>query len=195
MNTDRTKLKAYISGVYPMADQRLDVVANCFKYKEVSKHEFLLEEAKYCKLYYFLEEGFARAYTFNTDGEEVTIAFYSSNQIVCELYSFFKLVPAKESIQTLTDCKVWYLTYDEVQHAFHTYPFFREFGRSILVNAYAGLKLRMLAVLQQTAEKRYAELLENTPEIFRHAPLKYIASYLGITDTSLSRIRKEVAGN
>ena len=142
----------------------------------------------------FLEEGFARAYTYNTAGEEITIAFYPQNQVICELYSFFKLVPAKESIQTLTDCKVWYLTYDAVQHAFHTYPFFREFGRTLLVNAYAQLKLRMLSALQETADKRYAKLIETNKEIFRHAQLKHVASYLGITDTSLSRIRKEFAG-
>jgi hypothetical protein len=70
-------------------------------------------------------------------------------------------------------------------------PEFREFGRTILVNAYAQLKQRMLAMIQETAEQRYAYLLQTNPDIFQHAPLKNIATYLGITDTSLSRIRKE----
>ena len=72
-------------------------------------------------------------------------------------------------------------------------PEFREFGRTILVNAYAQLKQRMLAMIQETAEQRYASLLQSSPDIFQFVPLKNIATYLGITDTSLSRIRKEFA--
>ena len=74
-------------------------------------------------------------------------------------------------------------------------PEFREFGRSILVNAYAQLKQRMLGMIQQSAEERYAYLLQTNPDIFQHAALKNIATYLGVTDTSLSRIRKEFAKN
>jgi CRP-like cAMP-binding protein len=74
---------------------------------------------------------------------------------------------------------------------FHSLPEFRDFGRSILVKGFAALKSRVLSMITETAEERYAQLLKNNPEIFQHAPLKIIASYLGVTDTSLSRIRKE----
>jgi len=74
---------------------------------------------------------------------------------------------------------------------FHELYEFREFGRHILVKGFAALKSRMLSMITETAEERYAGLLKTNPEIFQHAPLKTIASYLGITDTSLSRIRKE----
>ncbi|HEY0751463.1 MAG TPA: Crp/Fnr family transcriptional regulator, partial [Chitinophagaceae bacterium] len=74
----------------------------------------------------------------------------------------------------------------------HSIPEFREFGRSILVRGFSNLKLRMLSMITETAEQRYASLLQHNPEIFQYAPLKYIASYLGITDSSLSRIRKDI---
>lgn len=78
-----------------------------------------------------------------------------------------------------------------MQQSFHAMPEFREFGRLKLVNSYSILKQRMLSALQETAEQRYTDLINSSPEIFQHVPLKFIASYLGIADTSLSRIRKE----
>jgi hypothetical protein len=75
---------------------------------------------------------------------------------------------------------------------FHSVPEFRDFGRSILVKGFASLKTRMLSMITETAEERYASLLQNNPDVFQYAPLKQIASYLGITDTSLSRIRKDM---
>jgi CRP-like cAMP-binding protein len=114
-------------------------------------------------------------------------------QVVFEVTSFFNRVPSKENIQALTDCSGWFITYDQLNHFFHALPEFREFGRSILVKGFAALKTRMLSMITETAEERYAYLLQTAPELFQVVPLKYIASYLGITDTSLSRIRKEFA--
>jgi CRP-like cAMP-binding protein len=84
------------------------------------------------------------------------------------------------------------ITFEQLNHLFHSLPEFREFGRRILVRGYAALKARMLSMITDTAEERYEKLLQSNPEVFQHAALKHIASYLGITDTSLSRIRKEL---
>jgi len=91
----------------------------------------------------------------------------------------------------LCDCKGWFITFDQLQLLFHSIYEFREFGRSVLVQGYISLKQRMLSQINESAETRYANLLNNNPEIFQNAPLKNIATYLGITNTSLSRIRKE----
>ena len=168
-----------------------ELIANHFSYRSFGKNELLLKEGRYCNEYYFLENGFIRSFTHDLEGNDITTAFYSKNQVVCELFSFFKRIPARENFETLTTCDTWYLTFDQLQTVFHAMPLFREFGRTILVNSYANLKSRMLSGLHQTAEERYADLLHNNPEIFQFAPLKQIATYLGITDTSLSRIRKE----
>lgn len=84
------------------------------------------------------------------------------------------------------------INYDYLQTCFHTIPEFREFGRMMIINNYSRLKERMPDMIQLTAEQRYEKLFTSYAEIFHNAPLKYIASYLGITYTSLNRIRKEI---
>jgi CRP-like cAMP-binding protein len=174
-----------------MPAPKADAIVEYFNERNVLRNELVLVEGKVCNHYYFLDEGFMRAYTHDVDGNDITTAFFPENQVVFECFSFFKRVPSRESIQALTDCKLWFISFDELQTVFHTMPEFREFGRTILVNAYAQVKQRMLGLIQETAEERYANLIQGNPDIFHHAPLKFIASYLGITDTSLSRIRKE----
>jgi CRP-like cAMP-binding protein len=166
-------------------------IARHFSHKVIRKNELFLTEGNYCNEYLFLEKGFMRAFAHDTEGNEVTTNFFSDNQVVFEVASFFQRTISKENIQALTDCEGWYITYDQLNMLFHSLPEFRNFGRSILVKGFAELKNRMLSMITETAEERYAHLLQTKPEIFHHAPLKTIASYLGITDTSLSRIRKE----
>jgi len=114
-------------------------------------------------------------------------------QMVFEVSSFFKRGKSKENIQALSECEGWFITFAQLNKLFHSIPEFRDFGRSILVQGFSELKSRMLSMITETAEQRYIELLKSNPDIFQHAPLKNIASFLGITDTSLSRIRKEFA--
>lgn len=164
-----------------------------FSYTSIAKNGFFLRERQISNAYLFLEQGFMRAFAHNVNGQEITTSFYSTGQVVFEVSSFFNRTASKEAIQALTDCSGWYITYAQLNELFHAMPEFREFGRSILVKGFAALKTRMLSMITETAEERYAHLLQATPELLQAAPLKYIASYLGITDTSLSRIRKEFA--
>lgn len=191
MNDSNTSLLAFIQSIYPMPQQQAQAIAQRFHERMFAKNDFLLKEGKISNEYHFLETGYMRVYTYDTNGNDITTAFCFPNGVVLELSSFFKRIPSKENIQALTDCKSWCLSFDELQDVFHSMQQFREFGRTILVNAYASLKQRMLSMIQETAEERYTSLIKSNPEIFQYAPLKTIASYLGITDTSFSRIRKE----
>lgn len=119
--------------------------------------------------------------------------FYAPGQVVFEVSSLFERTKSLENIQALSDCEGWFITYKQLNTLFHSLPEFREFGRSMLVKGFSALKVRMLSTITETAESRYEQLLKTNPEIFQQASLKVIASYLGITDTSLSRIRKEIA--
>ena len=192
---EKAPICEFISKIYPMSQEQLASVVQYFKPKGFQKNDFVLEAGRICQIYCFMEEGFMRTYTYDHDGNQVTTALYSPRQIVCDLSSFFNRIPTQEYIQALTDCKVWYISFEELQHIFHAMPYFREFGRLILVNSYTQLKQRMLSMLQETAETRYSRLMETSPMMFQHIPLKMIASYIGVTDTSLSRIRKEYAKN
>lgn len=165
--------------------------ASQFSSKQVYKGEFFLSEGKISDEYFFLENGFMRSYAHDLEGNDVTTNFHSANQVVFEVSSFFNRTRSKENIQAITDCDGYYISYQQLNELFHAMPEFREFGRSILVKNLVMLKNRMLSMITETAEERYAQLIKNNPEIFQYAALKNIASYLGITDTSLSRIRKE----
>ena len=186
-------LHSFITSITPIADQRVAEIASHFSEISFRKNDFFLKEGTISNNYLFLEEGFMRAFTYDLDGNDVTTGFFGEKQIVFEVASYFMRAPSKENIQALMDCKGYYLTYEQLNGLFHSMPEFREFGRAILVRGFVALKQRTLSMINDTAEKRYENLLSTNPEIFRNAPLKNIASYLGITDTSLSRIRKDLA--
>jgi CRP-like cAMP-binding protein len=187
------KLIAFFRNSNLVSQQKAAEFATVFFYKSVSKNDFHLRERQICDEYLFLEQGFMRAFAYDVNGAEVTTSFYGPGQVVFEVSSFFNRTASKEAIQALTDCSGWYITYAQLNYLFHAVPEFRDFGRSVLVKGFAALKTRMLSMITETAEERYAYLLQTAPELFQAAPLKYIASYLGVTDTSLSRIRKEFA--
>jgi CRP-like cAMP-binding protein len=185
-------LEKYIQSILPLSIEKARIIADEFQPIEYNKNEFLFEEKKISKYTYFLENGFVRSYITDIDGDEVTVNIYAAPRFVNDFLSFFKQEPSKENFQTITACKMWCLTYDQVQSLFHSVPEFREFGRMMLVTNYSKLNDRMIGMIKDTAETRYLKLLNQYPDIFLHVPLKIIASYLGITDTSLSRIRKEI---
>ena len=176
-----------------MSTDKAGQIAEKFNPGKIGRNEYFLKEGAVCNECHFIEEGIMRSYIYDLEGNDVTTAFYSKKMLSSELLSFFKRIPSKEYIQALTDCETWYITYGDMQESFHTIPEFREFGRLNIINHYSILKQRMLSMLQETAEQRYADLVNSNPEILQNAPLKHIASYLGITDTSLSRIRKGFA--
>jgi len=168
-------------------------IAGHFTIKEFARNELVLKEGQISNEYIFLQKGFMRAFAHDLNANDVTTNFYSEGQLVFEVHSFFNRTRSKENIQALTDCMTWYITYEQLNMLFHSIYEFREFGRSVLVKGFANLKNRMLSTITETAEERYASLLKSNPEIFQQAQLKHIASYLGITDSSLSRIRKELS--
>lgn len=173
--------------------QEIVEMAELFEEKTIAKGQFFLQAGTVSDEYFFMETGFMRAFTFDYDGNEVTTNFFRANGLVFEPASFFTRTPSKENIQALTPCSGYFIGFEQLNQLFHAMPAFREFGRGVLVNGFAALKQRTLSLINETAETRYQQLLQHNGEIFQHAQLKQIASYLGITDTSLSRIRREYA--
>lgn len=189
---EKVKLELFIENTISIPKARIQEIASHFQPFELNKDEFFIESQKIAKKYLYLEKGFIRAFTFDVDGNEVTTEFYADNQIVFEVSSFFQNTPSQENFQALEDCVGWYIDFNQLQILFHSIPEFREFGRMILVKGFISFKQKSLSLINETAEQRYENLLKKRPEIFQKAPLKNIATYLGITDTSLSRIRREM---
>lgn len=190
---ERQNLISFIKLAMPMCDNKASDIADNFEPVSLHKNDFILKDGSICNDYFFLEQGFMRAYTFDTEGNEVTTNFYGRNSIVFEVASYIKRTPSQENIQALTDCSGWKGNYTNLQDLFHTIPEFRGFVREVLVNNFIGLKERTLSMINLTTDKRYEILLKSRKEIIQNVSIKHIASYLGITDTSLSRIRKEIA--
>jgi len=168
-------------------------IAEHFEPRQVTKNGFLSQAGKVPDCYFFLTTGYLRAFAEDTEGNEVTTNFYTPGQMVFEVASFFNRTRSKESVQALTDCEGWSLTLSELNNLFHSIPEFREFGRLMLIRGFSELKSRMLSTITETAEERYRNLVATQPDILQQASLKHIASYLGITDTSLSRIRASLS--
>jgi CRP-like cAMP-binding protein len=193
LNMESKNLIDFLRRSNLVSTQTAESIAGEFAPKKVMANEFLLKDGMISDEYVFLETGFMRAFAHDTEGNEVTTNFYAANQLVFEVSSFFNRTRSRENIQAVDDCSCLFITYEQLNKLFHSLPEFRDFGRSVLVKGFSALKTRVLSMITETAEARYEMLLKNNPEIFQHVPLKHIASYLGITDTSLSRIRKGYA--
>jgi|26BtaG_2_1085354.scaffolds.fasta_scaffold01413_3 CRP-like cAMP-binding protein len=157
-----------------------------------TKGSFFLKSGKMANEYNLIESGLLRAYVHDFNGNEITTNFYSTNEISIEVSSLFQRIPTKENIIALTDGIVWKIEFDKFQELFHKIEGFREWGRAWMSGQLFISKQRKIQMLTKNATERYKTLIQEKPEIVQHAPIKHIASYLGITDTSLSRIRKEI---
>ena len=153
----------------------------------------LLETGKTAKEFYVVEHGLLRSFLFDYNGNEITTEFYSSNEILIESFSLFHRIASKENFQAVTDAIVWKIEYDRFQELLHRVEGFREWGRAWATSQLFTLKQRSINVLTMSATDRYLSLVNERPEVIKLSPLKYIASYLGITDTSLSRIRRDIS--
>lgn len=189
---DKSSLNLYFHSLFPIEKEVVKNITKTFEYFEVSKNEILLGENKISTRTYFLEAGYMRSFITNEKGDEVTTNIFSAPCFVNDFLSFFKEQPTKENYQTLTTCTFWQTSLEHVQDNFHNIPEFREFSRLLFVINYYKLQDRLIDMVSKKAETRYLNFINEQPEAFKHVPLKIIASYLGITDTSLSRIRKEI---
>jgi CRP-like cAMP-binding protein len=158
---------------------------------EFAKNDFLIEEGTTANFYYFMESGFARSYVIDVEGNDISTKFFSSTDIVIDWHSYFLKTKCRENIQAITSCVAWKISFENFMKLFHIEAF-REVGRTRLVNNYFELKSHSVSIIADPAKERYLNLLKSKPDIVQNVPLKQIATYLGITDTSLSRIRKEI---
>ena len=185
----REKLIFFLQSTGFVTAAQAPEIAAHFTSRVLEKNEFLLREGQVCDEYLLLDTGLVRTFANDPEGNDVTTGLYGSGQLVFEVASFFNRTSSQENLQALAAASGWRITYAQLNALFHARPEFREFGRSVLVKGLATLKGRMLAMITETAAERYDQLLRAQPQLVQQVPLKYLASYLGVTDTSLSRIR------
>ncbi len=159
------------------------------------KGDVMMQKGSQANSYFCIEEGLARAYVESHSGQDITTGFIVSGEIAIDVVSLFTRIPAAETIVCLSECSCYQINFDDFQELFHAIPGLSEWGRNWMSKALFEHRKRSIAMITDSAVDRYLGLVKNYPEIIEKAPLKHIATYLGVTDSSLSRIRKEVTSN
>ena len=185
------KLTAYFKQCLPGTD--IQPILNAFtKTKSLKKHELLIRPGQKTNFLAFINEGAFRVYFHNEEGDELTTWFSFEGMFVTDLLAYYKEVPAIYYVEAIVQSEVFIIQKQKIEQLYQDYPVFREFGRYFAENGMVLLMERMVSLQTKPAKERYLELLAQ-PQFMEKIPLKYLATYLGITDTSLSRIRREIS--
>lgn len=171
---------------------KADIIAllkESFTKKKVSKNEILLPKNKISKELYWVKSGTLRGY-IETDTNLVTTWFGIENDMVTSVGSFIQQQPSKECIEALEDSLLYSISYSNLQKIYSTSLEMNVIGRLLTEKYYINLEQRAFLLQHATAKERYETFIERYPQLLLKIPLGIIASYLGITQSSLSRIRK-----
>jgi CRP-like cAMP-binding protein len=190
MNTD---LEEFIAKYVALSEAELADITSKFKSKLVKKNSYLLREGETCKDLVFVQKGCLRLYYLKDDIEvSVWFAFQQSSAI--EIYSFISENPSNYFLQAIEDSEVLCLSKTELNKLYQYQPKMQEMMRNFWEDVILNLISRFTALQTDSAEKRYLDLLSK-PGYLNSIPQKYLASFIGITPTSLSRIRKQIVKN
>lgn len=173
-----------------ITEEQFKTIENIMVRKFVKKRKDLLIEGDICKYLYFVDKGCLRSYTTDKDGIEHVVQLVVEQHWVGDLYSFITQTPGTVNIEAIEDSEVLVLAHHELEKLYDQIPALEKFFRKLFQRAYVALQQRLNATQTISAEERYRELIRLRPEVAQRVPLIYIASYLGITPESLSRIRK-----
>ncbi|MDI9257913.1 Crp/Fnr family transcriptional regulator [Flavobacterium sedimenticola] len=163
---------------------------------KLSKHTFpkkhiILNAGQTEKYLSFIESGVIRFF-IPSKLQDLTFTFAFENNFVSAYDSFLTKQPATYSIETLTETTIWRLSFDDLQIVYNETQIGNTIGRKAAEELFLKKSKRELSFLTQTAEERYLNLFTEQPNLLKRIPLKYIASYIGITPQALSRIRKRI---
>lgn len=156
--------------------------------RELPKGHLLLEQGKVCQHFYLLEQGSARGY-YNHEGKDVSLWFAFEGDVLTSLYSYATGKPSYTNIELLEDSAVIGFTFDQLNALLESYPEFNLIGRLLTEQYFIELEERTLSFQFKTATERYHELITKQPQILQRASLGHIASFLGVSQETLSRIR------
>jgi len=186
-----TTIEKYIQHHFGIPRSSLETVAKLFKEEDISKHDFFIKSGQYCQKLSFVQSGFLRIYAF-TERKEVTQWISYEGYFLTDLASLMFNAPARWNIQALTDCKLYSISSEDYKNIGKLVPEWNKLEKLFLSKCFMTLEERVFSFLSMTAEERYLALFEHAPELFNQVPLIYLASMLGMTPETLSRIRKKL---
>lgn len=183
------QLLNYLSGIHPLSEEVKVYLQAHIKQRVIAKKEQLLKAGRICRNIYFIEKGLLRCF-YLKEGMEVSSWFMREGDVIISVESFFDQKPSYETIQALEDTVVWYVSFQELEFMYKNFMEFNYVGRVLVQHYYKLSEQRLYSMRLQTATERYHFLLQNFPEIIQRVSTADIASYLGVTRETLSRIKK-----
>jgi CRP-like cAMP-binding protein len=173
--------------------QQTDLVKSKGIFKEIKKDEYYAEAGKIPREVAFLTEGIIRVCYYNNQGNEITKYFIDENNFVVDINSYNQHIPSSEYAHAITDCKMIVFSKEDMKELSMTIIPWDDIINKITAKALIEKVNKISPMMGEDATERYLNFFKKFPNIANRVPLSYLASYLGITQSSLSRIRKNIS--
>ncbi|HZE86163.1 MAG TPA: Crp/Fnr family transcriptional regulator [Puia sp.] len=183
-----TKISEKIS----ITQEEYDFCKSLFTRKKLRRKQYLLQEGDVCKYTAFVDKGIMRSYTIDSKGSEHILQFASEGWWAADLYSFLTDEPSAFNMEALEDIELLLITRPSWEILLLKVPQFERYFRILIQNNLIATQRRLMESLSDTAESKYLRFVKTYPESLQRVPQHMIASYLGITRETLSRLRKEL---
>lgn len=185
------EVKKFIDTIYPMNPSDWDFFTSKLNKESVPKNTTLLKVGAVENHLSFIAEGVVRLY-IPEEEQDITFGFVFENEFVTAYDSFITRTPSEYQIETLTNASFWRISFTDLHEVYEKTESGNIIGRRMAENMFLIKSKRELSFLRKTAEERYLDLFSDRPKLIRQIPLKYIASYIGVTPQALSRIRQRI---
>lgn len=186
-----TELELSIKSSFGIIDEvEISEISSLFNLETLKKGDYFLKKNRKCERLSFVQSGFLRIF-IDTDNKEITQWISTKGYFVTDLSSFIFDQPARWTIQALTDVEIYTIKKSEYEKIKTVIPKWSELEKMFIVHCFTTLEDRIFSHLSMTAEERYNFFFENNKELFNQVPLQYIASMLGMTPETFSRIRRK----
>lgn len=185
-------MKSAFQSIQLLSQDELDQLERLITFRSLKKGELLVTENQVCNEIYFIKKGILRSFFFNHQGDEITNCFAFENEFMASFSSFITQKAAEENIQALVDTELQVLSRDRLEKLYQSSSHWQEIGRKLTEMEYVTLQKRMISFQKLSGTQRYEELYQNHKKYLQLIPLRYLASYLGVTPRHLSRIRKAI---
>ena len=182
-----------ISSITEINEEEFNYFKTLFVPKKLRKRQYLLQEGDVCAYQAFVEKGMLRSYTVDEKGNEHILQFASEGWWMADLSSYLNNEPSYLNMDALEDAELLLLSKSSWEMAMTKIPVLEHYFRIIIQNHLVATQKRLLQSLAETAEEKYSRFLKTYPECLQRMPQHMIASYLGITRETLSRVRKQMS--